>query len=266
MRPKKAPRLHEPPHQFPLSLSVCTVVWKAITEPFLFFAGGNTEARGTNCKGTQETHFGAGLRWKMRWDVQMCERRCCFIKTLSWVLKYWASESLLRLFGLSFTENISGWQRKSCTKLIAEIWECSSIAKEKSDQTGWKQTSRLNKLLRKRKWRWTVKCLPKPSVVNIHHRPTSCFTLTDCTYMASACFMTVSGHNQTVTVKKNSNVWPGSALTSLSRSFSRKCRATWLGRMFLSMFSLCSRSSFISLISSLAWTRHKKSSRAVYSS
>lgn len=55
------------------------------------------------------------------------------------------------------------------------------------------------------------------------------------------------------------------AQTSLSRSFSRKCRATWLGRMFLSMFSLCSRSSFISLISSLAWTRHRKSSRAVYS-
>ncbi len=50
MRPKKAPRLHEPPHQFPLSLCVCTVVWKAITEPFLFFAGGNTEAQGTNCK------------------------------------------------------------------------------------------------------------------------------------------------------------------------------------------------------------------------
>lgn len=55
------------------------------------------------------------------------------------------------------------------------------------------------------------------------------------------------------------------AQTSLSRSFSRKCRATWLGRMFLSMFSLCSRSSFISLISSLAWTRHRKSRRAVYS-
>lgn len=55
-------------------------------------------------------------------------------------------------------------------------------------------------------------------------------------------------------------------LTSLSRSFSRKWRATWLGRMFLSMFSLCSLSSFISLISSLAWTRHRKSRRAVYSS
>lgn len=55
-------------------------------------------------------------------------------------------------------------------------------------------------------------------------------------------------------------------LTSLSRSFSRKWRATWLGRMFRSMFSLCSLSSFISLISSLAWTRHRKSRRAVYSS
>lgn len=55
-------------------------------------------------------------------------------------------------------------------------------------------------------------------------------------------------------------------LTSLSLSFSRKCRATWLGKMFRSMFSLCSLSSFISLISSLACTRQRKSKRAVYSS
>lgn len=54
--------------------------------------------------------------------------------------------------------------------------------------------------------------------------------------------------------------------TSLSRSFSRKWRATWLGKIFRSMFSLCSLSSFISLISSFAWTRHRKSSLAVYSS
>lgn len=54
MRPKKELcqlykgfRLNEPPHQF--SLSLCTVVWKAITEPFLSFAGRNTEAQGTNC-------------------------------------------------------------------------------------------------------------------------------------------------------------------------------------------------------------------------
>lgn len=54
--------------------------------------------------------------------------------------------------------------------------------------------------------------------------------------------------------------------TSLSLSFSRKWRATWLGRMFRSMFSLCSRSSRISFISSFACTRHRKSRRAVYSS
>ncbi len=54
--------------------------------------------------------------------------------------------------------------------------------------------------------------------------------------------------------------------TSLSLSFSRKWRATWLGRMFRSMFSLCSRSSLISFISSFACTRHRKSRRAVYSS
>lgn len=54
--------------------------------------------------------------------------------------------------------------------------------------------------------------------------------------------------------------------TSLSRSFSKKWRATWLGKIFRSIFSLCSLNSFISLISSFAWTRHRKSSLAVYSS
>ena len=53
--------------------------------------------------------------------------------------------------------------------------------------------------------------------------------------------------------------------TSSLRSLSRKCCATWAGRMLSSRHSLCSLSSFMSSTSFLAWRRHRKSSRAVAS-
>lgn len=47
--------------------------------------------------------------------------------------------------------------------------------KQSDDQTRWKQTSRLVRLIWKRKWR-------NLSVVNIHHKLVSGLTLTDCTF------------------------------------------------------------------------------------
>lgn len=70
--------------------SLCTVVWKAITEPFLFFAGWNTEAEGANYTESR------GLI-----SEQVCDEKCA--------AEHWNSATVvLRLqpVGYWFTENI----------------------------------------------------------------------------------------------------------------------------------------------------------------
>ncbi len=81
-----------------------------------------------------------------------------------------------------------------CTQLIAENWECSNINIKKSnrkkkheqsgDHTGFKQTSRLDKLIRKKKWRLMVKLFDK--TISVQGPFSSCSGALDYTTQSSS--------------------------------------------------------------------------------